>query len=341
MYDRSVASLRDFFGAVCGQIRRRADGCATPRAAALLGLIALVTLTVIQVHAKRGEADSTSVAFLGLAIVLLFGVVAPTQTSDLVRRITTFKFAGVELGLSDIKRAERVRPLPREDDGVNIRPRPQTGTPDGDYQAVVKELQGRLRFVWDILPVKQDIKKTDYVGITQRLRTESVIDRDEETFILHLLEEARLELGDWSTATQEGFLESAWQYAIRLGPLVWDRWVRQQLSAAGWILANHQQRRGHRPDFLGYREGRWAVMAARIAGPEDKPAPLDASADRLSSFEPQELVSGRVIVIPDIREGSVNRIGVEVVKLGDLLDSPALAYGPETASARPRDQPPT
>lgn len=293
-----------------------------PWFAALVALAAVITLMVVQLIKNDGGADSTTLGFLGLATVFLFAVMAPHQTSGALRRITSFKVAGIEVGLGEIKRAERVKPLPGEDDGVGGE-RPKTN----DYAAVVDRLQSRLRFVRLILGLKEEMGEQDYLPIADRLRTDLLLTRDEESFVLDLLEGPELAMTDWSAATREAFLDSAWAFATRFGPLIWDRHVRKRLEDAGWFVADYRQQRGHRPDFLAYREQDWAVMAARVGGNEENPYHYAKTAGRLVRFKPQEPISGRCIVIPDIRagtleekyrKGSDRQDGVKVVKLGRL-----------------------
>jgi hypothetical protein len=305
-----------------------------PWVAAVTALAVVITLIVVQLLATDGASDSTTLGLTGFVIVLLFAVLAPLQTKRVFGRIKTFKAAGVELGLEEIKRAERVRPLPREDDRVEIEKRPSTGLPAADYRKVVVELEARLRFVWAILVLGQvsDVTESDYSAIVELLGTRGLLSEDEGTFALELLDRNHLQLTDWDSSTQETFLDSAWEFAIRFGPLIWDRYVRQQLEiprdGQKWLVADYQQQKGHRRDFLAYRDQqqRWAVMAARVAGTPDSPTSLAASRERLAKFTPESLVSGRRIIIPDIREATESDDEVRILKLSDLIADPRSAF---------------
>lgn len=219
--------------------------------------------------------------------------------------------------------------MPGEDDGVvPVRP------PDCDYPRIVIELQGRLRFVRRILEFKEEVKnRHDYRGITFWLREHRLLRQEEERFVLDLLDGPNTDLDDWDPTTRSEFLDAAYAFSVRFGPKIWDRWVRQELTKGGWFVADFDQGKRHRADFLAYREGRWAQMTARVGG--RTPRYIEKAAPRLLKFEPPELIISSVIVIPDIRNGRVkakyawgsNRPnGVRVLHLGELKESPELPF---------------
>jgi hypothetical protein len=305
-----------------------------PWVTAVVALLAVLALIVLQLVKRDGAADSTTVALAAIMIALLFAVLAPLQTRYVLRRITGFKVAGLELGLAEIKRAERVRPLPGENDGVEVGERPLTGDAQTEYRKVVDQLKSRLRFTWDILALGQsgEIKKTAYVPIAEQLRGAKLLSRDEEKFIFETLGGSDLQVADWSAVTSDEFLDSAWEFATRFGPLIWDRYVRRELEKRDWLVADFQQQPGHRRDFLGYWNGKWSVLAARVAGTDAHPDPLEATRRRLEEFAHGELVAGRRIVIPDIRVPAGEDLDVKVLTLSQLLDNPTRAFDSAVAA---------
>ena len=115
--------------------------------------------------------------------------------------------------------------------------------------------------------------------------------------------------------------------------VVWDRYVRRELEKRDWLVADFQQQPGHRRDFLGYWNGGWSVLAARVAGTNAHPDPLEATRRRLAEFAHRELVAGRRIVIPDIRAAAGEDLDVKVLRLGELLDEPTRAFDSSFAAA--------
>lgn len=296
---------------------------AMPWLAAFFGLGSVATLIVVQLLNNGGEVDTATLGLVALGLILLFAVAAPFHASQALRRISQLKVGALELGMKEIKRAERVRPVPGEEDGVSA-----TRPPNCGYPKIVSELQGRLRFVRLIFEFAGEVREDDYRGIASWLRDHGVLTQDEETFALDLLEGTGADLPEWDKATREDFLNAAYAFAIRFGPRMWDRQVRNLLREEGCFVADYKQEPGHRPDFLVCHEERWALVAARVAG--DSPVYLESAGPRLHDFEPRTLIQSRAIVIPDIRQGKVSDDiaweadrpdGVRVIKLGKLKEN--------------------
>jgi hypothetical protein len=291
-------------------------------------LAAVVVLLAMHLDKSEGVMDSTALGLLAGGVGLLFACVAPWQTTQALRRITTFKFAGIELGLGELQRAERVRPLPREeDDEVVVGPRPIGGGAGEELRRVVDKMQARLRFSWDILEIeKKPGHQDDYRRVASWLRGAQLITQDEEMFILDLLRSDPHDVERWGATARDEYLDSGWQFAVRFGALIWDRHVRRELRRDGWFVADYPQERRHRPDFLGHcAEEGWAVMAARVAGPDHSPVALGPSRQRLRDVK-QDFVAGRCIVIPDIRAVTSYDGDVQVRKLGDVLGAPKAVF---------------
>jgi hypothetical protein len=311
-----------------------------PWAAVVFSLGVVAALIVVQLLNKEGKADTTTLGLLLIGVILLFAAIAPAQAADAIGRITKLKLGAVELGLKEIKRAERVRPVPGEEDGVSAARPSHCG-----YAEIVEKLQGRLRFVRQILEFTEEVKEEDdYHGIASWLREHGLLQQDEEAFVLDLLDGTGADLPEWEAATRKDFLDAAFAFSVRFGPKIWDRWVRRGLTDSGWFVAGYEQDKGHRPDFLAFRGGLGAVMTARVAG--DQTINIEQAGPRLLSFEPRTLVDSRVIVIPDIRRGVVDGgiawgfdrpDGVRVLKFGELKENPDLAFAsPEAVPEAPQ-----
>jgi hypothetical protein len=297
-----------------------------PWAGAFLGLVLACTVTTLQLSKKAGAADGTTLGLIALDLLLLFAVLAPAQVGRGLNRIANFKFAGVELGLTEIKRAERVRPVPGHDDGVEVE-RPSTSNSEDYHRQLVKQAKNRLQFCHDILCLRAfGIEQDDHRQTVEHLRRSRLLSRDEENFMLGILEERPLEGTEWSTRALNDVLGSAWDFVIRLGPEIWDRFVRGQLDEAGWFVANYDQSLGHRRDFLVCRNNKWALLTARVGGPNWKPEDLSVPLRRLAEFTRLAQLAGRRIVIPDIRHFQAETDAVSVIRLGALLETPSLAF---------------
>ncbi|HSC20965.1 MAG TPA: hypothetical protein VLC07_04485, partial [Solirubrobacterales bacterium] len=230
---------------------RRWLGRNAPRFAAGAAFAGAVVLIVVQMRGEEGSPDSTTLGLFLIATSLGFILLAPAATLKALQRVTRFKVGSVELGLAEIKRAERVRP-PQEGDGVQAEPRP----PGKGYEDCASRLRNRLNRVRRLLGLKA--RKDDYAAIAEELRRTDLLNRDEETFVLDLQEHDPLS-ADWSAATEQKFLDDTWAFATRFRSLVWDRYVRKQLRENGWFIVDFPQKPGHRPDFLACRDERWTL----------------------------------------------------------------------------------
>jgi hypothetical protein len=116
--------------------------------------------------------------------------------------------------------------------------------------------------------------------------------------------------------------------------LIWERYVREEMTARGeWLVVDYKQGLGHRPDFLACHDGSWAVIAARIAAVDKESNSVKTSTTRLLTFPHEKLISGRLIVIPDIRYAKLIDPRVRIVKLTSLLAHPDCAFKGTQGSA--------
>lgn len=311
-----------------GKRRRESLRRVGPSLAAAVGLAAVVALTVVQLD--QGPPDSTTLALVGVGVPLLFGLLAPAETGDFLRRITSFKVAGVvEVGMETVVRAESVRPPGDEGDGIVAAREGQ------DYKAIVVELRKRIRFVHAITDLKDEIEREDaYELIVHTLAAERLLDEDKTRFALDLLSGRDWGLSELPRRAREEFLDAAWSFATRFHFGVWDRYVRSELTKQGWVIADYPQEPGHRKDFLACWQGRWALMTARVGG-SSKPWRYPASRRRLAKTKQKTKIEGWCIVIPGgdrsatviSKKGTGGRSKVKVLKLqGSLRENPERAF---------------
>jgi hypothetical protein len=304
--------------------------------AAGVALVGIVTLLVLQL--VQGPPDSTTLVLAAAVGTLLFGLLAPAESSRFFQRMTNLKVAGVlEIGLEKVIRAETVRPPGDESDQVVARRGSE------DYDEIVKELKTKLRFVHAITHMHDRVPRQDeYRQITFTLAAEGLLRDDEPQFVLDLISGRDLGVEALPEKPKAEFLDAAWSFAARLGFVIWDRFVRDELTNRGWVVADFQQGKGHRPDFLAYWEaaGKWALMSARV-GEVEEPFPYPRVRDRLESAEVNVPVDGRCIVVPAphptvkqrvrlatvVKDGKGTESEVKVLRLqGSLLEHPERAF---------------
>ncbi len=309
--------------------------------AAAGGLAGIVVLIVLQLRANGNEPDSTTAVLAVLALPLLFTVLAPRETGKALRRVTSFKLAGVEVGLEEIKRAAVAAPVPGEEDGV------RTERPTGfGIERISERLRSRLRSSRRLLGLREVATADDFPAILAALRERGVLDLTEERLALDLLKGRKIDTSGWSAATEEEFLDAAYRFSQRFRSMVWAREVRNTLEASGWFVVDFRQKVGHRPDLLACHGDRWALLAPRVAGtgkkPEDFTRPIGerlAEAKSLSHFAFGRMLDGRVVVKPQGREATIGppfewnpaaRTGVRVLDLATLKQNPDQAFYPRS-----------
>jgi hypothetical protein len=301
------------------------------KAPALIALVGVVGVIAIQL--SPGSPNGTTLALLFFAIALIFGMLAPRQTGFLVERVTNFKVAGlVEIGLGSVARAESVKPPGVEGKDEE---RPVERTKSEGIAEVVEKLRKNLQFIHAITDLRHEIEDEDaYCEIAHTLAATHLLDKDEAQFVLDLISERDLGVSALPPAQRDEFLDAAWSFAFRFRFMVWDRYVREELTSRGWIISDFRQSLGHRRDFLGCWEGDWVLMAARVGGKKN-PHPYPVTRDRLSKTTFKAPLKGRCIVIPGVdrqatvvgKSGSGVDSNVKVLELqGSLREQPRLAF---------------
>lgn len=306
-------------------------GTGTAAAAALLGTLALLVLQLIQ-----GPPNGTTLVLAAAIAALLFGLLAPAELNRFFQRMTNLKVAGVlEIGLEKVIRAETVRPPGDESDQNFARREGQ------DYEAVVKELKTKMRFVHAITHMHDRVPREDeYRQIAFVLAADGLLHDDEPQFVLDQISGRDLGVDALPAKPKEEFLDAAWSFAARFGFVLWDRFVRSELIKHDWVVADFPQPKGHRPDFLAYRDGMWALMSARV-GEVGHPFSYPWVRDRLEATDPAVPIAGRCIVVPALHpevpqrerlatvvaDGKGADSSVRVLRLqGSLLEHPERAF---------------
>lgn len=251
-----------------------------------------VVLAVIVVQLVQGPPNATTLVLVALALILLFGAVAPEGTGAMVDRMTNFRLAGVvEVGLETVVTATDVKPPDGEEDGLTVERHGQ------NLEAVVEKLKEKMKFIHVVLHLHEAVRKDEFGAITHTLAARRLLDEQEARFVLDLVSDRDLGVKDLPYHARKDFLDATWTFASRFHFVVWDRYVRQELKQSGWFIADFEQDPGHRPDFLGCWNGRWALFTARVGG-STNPERYPTSRRRLERTDRTTSVEGRCIVIP-------------------------------------------
>jgi hypothetical protein len=214
------------------------------------------------------------------------------------------------------------------DDQVKVTERDRSGEPEEQVDKVAYELRRKLRFVRDA--VLDDPHSLQEETMVARLESIGLLTRDEAHLSHLVLGDLRDTIGEWDERNRDDFLDTAWQFARRLGTEAFDRLVRQQLAEAHWLVADFKQPPKRRPDFLIMRDDKWAVIAARVADP---PTTIDDPIARLRKPDYGIPGAARVVAIPDphtelAEEPTLHADGaVLLVRLHHLLERPELVTG--------------
>jgi len=297
-----------------------------------MGLAALAYVIVRELSRDPADQSGLTAATLVLIVIaalMLFLLVAPGSMRDLFQRMANLKVAGVlEVGLQTVARAEILQPPaigdeqdPPERNGERLRD-------------IVKKVESKLRFLHVIIHMHQDprpIRSERQIG--RWLEMEDLLTADEAQFALDLISKRELGIQALAEQEREELLDAAWAFAVRFSFTVWDRYVRRQLQNDGWVVADFPQSRDHQPDFLAYRDGRWAVMATKVG--EKGGYSYVTTRNRLENMRQKVGLDGRCIVFPggdrkatvismDGTSGSGSR--VKVLDLEHLLENPDRAF---------------
>jgi hypothetical protein len=303
------------------------------QAVAALGVLAVVAVAIWQVSAEGSRPDSTTLILLVLTVVLVAAVALPRTVVAAVNRINNLDILGVKIELQVNKAHRVVDSFPADDDEVPVPPRPRAEDPRAELSPVVKELKRKLRFVRDA--VLDDPSSLAEHIVVAHLEYMQLFSKDEAELCHKVLSKA---LGDeiphWNAPDRVAFLDDAWRFAYRFATRMFDSYARQALKRADWFIADFEQSRNHRADFLARYDGHWALIAARVAAPRKTVKPTAARLAR-----PSEQIEGAqpLVVVPDHVDYLWSAIDrgpmpfadgrVKAVRLGYLIAHPDLLAG--------------
>jgi hypothetical protein len=290
--------------------------------AVLLALAGVCALIVVQLKESDSAVDGTTLGLVAIALALLVPIAAPRASKRWIGNISNLKVGGVEIALREVELATRIDlRLGEVDDGVAVTPLPKTGKASERTLLLRRRVLERLRLCRDrflSLP-----KETEEELVAAHLRVEGLLTADEAEMIRLVLGDLPDEIDRWPVEASAEFLELSWEFVSRLGSTVFDRLARRELKGKGWALADFEQDRGHRPDFLAYRKGVWHLMTVRIpSNPEKTRKRLQEVVD--GGFEDipiKDEIDSTIVVIPDERTppDDGRYAGVEVKRLAALL----------------------
>lgn len=271
--------------------------------------------------------NGTTLVLLLTAVLLSLGFLYPLEVGKLTTRLTSVKLGGVlELALREVERSVAVERLPETEEygSTPIPPLKRTGTTQGDLDEVRACLVDRL--TW--LARELELDAGHAADVVQQLRTREFLDAQQASFAMDLVTAGRADIASLPGGVQEQYIDRAWRFANALRPTVFDRAVRDDLRHHGWFIADFKQIiPGHRPDFLASADGRWVLVAARIAldcdsAVNEKSGQIAKTKRRwrLEGGAPISLAA-RVIVIPENSDAPESDGAPAVVKRPRLSDS--------------------
>jgi hypothetical protein len=290
------------------------------RTASGVALAAVAVVLVLQVTGIGDLNDNVNGFTLGLlllAIVLGFAVVSPAAVKEVLDRITTFKFGGVELGLQAAERLDLLQtPLADDEDELTPRDdvtpsedRPRGGGAVREYTAVQEKLEGQLERVRDdILCLDAELSP---LQVVEQINRKRLLKHLEVRVLYDLLGQAEIGVERLPDADLSRYLDRAWRFTTRFETLVFERDVRKRLIKRGWYLFDFEQSRKHRPDFLAYKQtrskskgegpstGDWLLLATRVT-----PTIATKTIRRLQKQRPP-YGARRVVVVPNRRKESI------------------------------------
>lgn len=309
------------------------------QAVATVGILAVVAIAIWQFSADGSRPDSTTLVLLALVIFLLVAVALPKTVVAAVNRINNLDILGVKIELQVNKAHRIVDSFPADEDEVPVPSRPQAEDPRAELGLVAKELKRKLRFVRDaILDDPSSLAEPFVVAHLEYMQ----LFREDEAELCHKVLSRALgdEIPHWDASDRVAFLDDAWRFAWRFATRMFNRYARQALKREGWLVADFEQSRKHRADFLVRHEGHWAVVAARVAAPRKT---VRSTAARLArSNEPIEDAQ-RIVVVPDrvrhlwgpLDKGPMPLADGRVIaaRLTYLIENPELLAGGDRAGS--------
>lgn len=284
---------------------------------AVVVFVALV-LKVIGVGGFQDNVDVTALILLALVIVLSFIALAPDDAREILKRMTSLKVGAIEVGLQATTLVEQVElrvPSPTDDNVGAVDKRNGGGGAAEEFDEVRDKLVERLNFVRDSI-LELDDRSARPSEIVASINDEKLLAADEVKVVRDLLGDAREAVCRLDADVRKRYLDGAWRFSSRFATLILERRVRNAMVEEKWLLLDFGQTRGHRPDFIAFREEVWLV-ATRV-----DPGDTRIARKRLGR-QPLPIEARRVIVHPDSMREAADAIkdpfpGVELVSFSEI-----------------------
>lgn len=282
---------------------------------------AAIAATVVLVAQLTGEVtvDSTSLALMLVALLLIYAAVAPSSARELLDRINLLKLpGGIEVQMQATARAERVLTrMPEAADAVTVRPRKRGGGAGAEYDRVRAKLEERLQKSGRYfgLGVKAPVGK-----VVKKIESKDLLSEDELHLIRDLLGDLEDEVGRMPVKVREEYLDSGWKFAKRFRTLVFERLLRKELARNNWVLIDFDQSRHHRPDFFAFKGDVALLIAARVVPESTLP-----TRERLHKLQPP-FGATAIVVVPDTEKGIKKREDEfpPILQMSQVLTGPQL-----------------
>lgn len=304
------------------------------RAIAGIALLAVIAVGLWQATAKDAKPDSTTLILLFFAILLVVAFTLPSVALAAVNRISNLDVLGVKIEFQVQEARNVAKDFRVEDsDEVAVPPRPQAQEVNGEMELVANELKRKLRFTREA--VLNDPRSLPETNVAAHLHYMKLLKQDEAELCQKLLgEELRKDLPTWDAAERSAFLDAAWRFSWRFATHIFDRYARRTMEDAGWFIADFEQSRKHRADFLACWDGNWARVSARVAAPRRT---VESTAKRMS-HSAGPLDAAPAIIVPDHVEHLWDDFGdgpkslaggaVRVLRVRRLLAEPDILFTP-------------
>jgi hypothetical protein len=290
-----------------------------------LVLVGAAAIVAWQLLDKTGP-DATTLGLLLMALISTVALAYPKGMKEATRHVTRLDAFGIKLELQVADARHAIRRFESEEDGTTVKIPEWPRSTRATIEMIGDKLRGRLRFTSGALLGERPGISEEF--IVNRLGLEGLLKHDEASICLELL-------GGWEAVhdlkrdEREELFADAWRFAVRFASRMFDRKARRRLAASGWQVADFEQPKGHRPDFLASRDGLMALVAARVAQPREG---VFDTRDRLAK-EP-DLLPGikRVVVVPDGMDYLWPQLADGPMSLGDgvlIVGLERLATGPQ------------
>jgi hypothetical protein len=283
-----------------------------------VGVLGVLVLKLLGSEELQKHIDVSAVILVAFVVVLGFIIAAPGEAKKFLKRMTSLKVGAIEVGLQATTLVERVElrvPAPTDDNVGAVEKRNVGGSAAEEFDEVRGKLVERLHFARDAI-LELDNRTAKPSEIIASINDEKLLAPDEEQVVRDLLGDAKEEVCLLDADVRKRYLDGAWRFSSRFATLILERRVRNAMVAKKWLLLDFGQTRGHRPDFIAFREEVWLVATRVDAG--DAQIARGRLGKQLLPIEAR-----RVIVHPDSMKEAADAIddpvtGVELVAFSEI-----------------------